>query len=468
MKKSQILALILGGMLTVQNTAALAMTSGAYGTDNYISKLYSSSAGTMTAEELNHKEKAELLKKYGLVTEALLKDETKTVTYSDAVRALAGFFGYSEDMEPETSYKEFFIFAVDAENIETGIEIKDDDTEIPIGILSDLCLLTAGYTLALYPERTELAVKNGLMTDKDDEKSAVTVERFIDIIYTALNIPICVIDSWDVTFAANDATPIATPIIVILDGGKNEDGTERALITRLMELEENEARGAEQEEENTSSDTANESADVSGSLKELTTEEKIGELQELGIIAKTDDLRLGDNVSRAETAKILAVISGFSSSFADPQSIFADVPSGHWACEYIEYSYTMGILEGDQGLFRPEDNVSFAEICKMLVCASGYQSYAENIGGYPNGYISEAVTLGLTEGLGAVSANDMLTREQIMLMTYNSLDVPLVLIDSWTTTETPDGPIMTPVLIIADGKDGREFMSLRTRMTENE
>ncbi len=455
MKKAQILSLILGGMLAVQNTAALAMTNSVYSADIYSTKLYAETKN----EEPTHKEKAEILKKYGLITDDLLKDETKKATYSDAVRALAYFCWYSEDFDPKVSYKEFITTSFDIGKI----EIKDDNTEITLGTFSDLCLRAAGYVAEQFPDRTALAVKNGLMTDKDKENSAITVERFIDILYTALNLPLCVIDSWDF----NAATNTATPTLVVLDGGKNEDGTERDLLYRLKEFEDNDLPTTEQEEKDDSSDAAD-NAVVQGSSKDLTTAEKINELQKLKIIAETDNLRLNDNVSRAETAKILAIISGMDSSVVEPQNIFTDVTSAHWAFKYIEYDYAHGILEGDGGLFRPDDNVSYAEMCKLLVCSLGYGVYAENMGGYPNGYITQAVQLNLTEGLGGISVNDKLTREQIMLMTYNALDVPLVLVVGWEASETSDGLVYTPVLNIADGKDEREFASLRTRLTENE
>ena len=63
---------------------------------------------------------------------------------------------------------------------------------------------------------------------------------------------------------------------------------------------------------------------------------------------------------------------------------------------YIEMAYQLGFLAApEDGAFRPHDPITYTEAVKLLVCAAGYQYLAEANGGYPTGYLQQAVRTGI-------------------------------------------------------------------------
>lgn len=64
---------------------------------------------------------------------------------------------------------------------------------------------------------------------------------------------------------------------------------------------------------------------------------------------------------------------------------FDDVDSDGELAFAIENALRMGIIAEDEG-FYPEREITYSEANKILVCALGYEVYAQNKGGYPTGY----------------------------------------------------------------------------------
>ena len=80
-------------------------------------------------------------------------------------------------------------------------------------------------------------------------------------------------------------------------------------------------------------------------------------------------------LTRAEAAKIIAVTYGLSSDAS--VSSFSDVSADHWALPYIEACVEAGIINGyEDGTFLPGQNVTRAEMAKMIAAASGLSSGA--------------------------------------------------------------------------------------------
>jgi hypothetical protein len=78
-----------------------------------------------------------------------------------------------------------------------------------------------------------------------------------------------------------------------------------------------------------------------------------------------------NSVTRAEFAKMVCQASGWSLT-QPAEGSFADVDTGHWAYDYIETAKAHGVIGGyPGGIFKPGANITRAEICKMLVAASG-------------------------------------------------------------------------------------------------
>ena len=59
-----------------------------------------------------------------------------------------------------------------------------------------------------------------------------------------------------------------------------------------------------------------------------------------------------------------------------------------------------------------------------------YVPYAETNGGYPNGYITAANNAGIIKGI-EFNGNDKITRKDAMIILYNAINSPIVLVKSY-------------------------------------
>ena len=76
-----------------------------------------------------------------------------------------------------------------------------------------------------------------------------------------------------------------------------------------------------------------------------------------------------NHIKRAELAKVLALALGLDTETVKVSAAkaFKDVPKGHWAYKYIYALTNAGYLKGDdEGNFRPEDNISRAELATVM------------------------------------------------------------------------------------------------------
>ena len=176
----------------------------------------------------------------------------------------------------------------------------------------------------------------------------------------------------------------------------------------------------------------------------------IDELQSYKIIEPADDLRLNDNLTRAEAVKILCVAGGYGEiDHVQAFDFFPDVPTTHWAAKYISVGFEDHFIHGDEnGYFNPENYISYQDFEKILVCILGYGEYAKLTGGYPSGYLTWGSSLGLNQDLGSDYTADI-TRGDAMIMIHNALDVPL-LVHTQTNIEA-DGS-ETPIYEMRDGE----------------
>ena len=123
------------------------------------------------------------------------------------------------------------------------------------------------------------------------------------------------------------------------------------------------------------------------------------DLYNLGIMTgdENGNLRLEDNITRAEAAKMICVAGNIEQSAENEENLFNDVEGGHWAYQYISATKDRGIINGDEnGNFHPDNSITNEEIVKMIVCLLGYGEMAEMKGGYPAGYTATASRIGIT------------------------------------------------------------------------
>ena len=122
----------------------------------------------------------------------------------------------------------------------------------------------------------------------------------------------------------------------------------------------------------------------------------IQQLSDLGVVSGYADgtFRPDGAITRAEAAAILVRAAGLSP--ASTQSAYADVPSDFWACSFIMAATNAGILQGvGNGLFAPDDHVTYHEIIKMVVCMVGLEEKAQDLGGWSAGYTAAAEQCGI-------------------------------------------------------------------------
>jgi len=206
--------------------------------------------------------------------------------------------------------------------------------------------------------------------------------------------------------------------------------------------------------------------DIDGNAYKVAIEELIA----LGVVnGYTDGTFKPDNeITRAEVTKMVVAAMGPSYTAAAESAKgttgFEDVDSkNHWASGYIATGVAQAFINGmGDGTFSPDTNVTYAQIVKMLAAVLGYTPAAEANGGYPNGYIQTANSIGLTEGVSGVSADTAVTRGQVAQLISNAVDTPIVAVTSWTT-DIYGKPVAETE--IKDGKgDSEEYWTL---LTEN-
>lgn len=180
------------------------------------------------------------------------------------------------------------------------------------------------------------------------------------------------------------------------------------------------------------------------------------DLYNLGIMTgdENGDLRLNDNITRAEAAKMICVAGNIYLPTNNGENIFDDVAADHWAYKYIYAAKENKIINGDgNGNFNPENNIINEEIVKMIVCLLGYREMAEQQSGYPAGYTATAAKIGITSNLN-LKTKTPATRNDVAIMICNALDVPIM-------AEKREDEDDNTVYVVLDGKDGIPFSSIR-------
>ena len=137
----------------------------------------------------------------------------------------------------------------------------------------------------------------------------------------------------------------------------------------------------------------------------------------------TGAFRPNDTIKRSEFAKVAVTsmgMEGIANSFNYPTQ-FPDVVENHWANGYINVAANQGIVIGDdEGNFRPDDTITYAEAVTVLVRLIGHTPSAEKKGGFPTGYVTVATQTGITKNAVA-SNNSAVLRGMVAQLTANAL-----------------------------------------------
>lgn len=177
-------------------------------------------------------------------------------------------------------------------------------------------------------------------------------------------------------------------------------------------------------------------ADTFSDIEDANCADAVEVLSSLGIVegkaeGKYEPL---SSLTRAEMTTILMRTMGVAGANGG-KDIFADVKSTHWAYGNITAAYEMGIISGmGENTFAPDAAVTYAQAIKMVVCVLGYDVHAENLGGYPSGYLSKASQLGILKGITV--SDSPITRGEMAILLANALDVPVLEREGYGSDET--------------------------------
>lgn len=148
-----------------------------------------------------------------------------------------------------------------------------------------------------------------------------------------------------------------------------------------------------------------------------------------GILKGYEDgtFRPDGKITRAEAATVIVRAANIPLT-SQGTTVYVDVPEKHWAVQYITAATQAGIIVGDgNGTFKPEGNVTYNQILKMVVCMLGLEKEATQNGGWPLGYVNTAYDKGIIDYTmyNLVSRGNLgdspALRKDVALYVYNSL-----------------------------------------------
>lgn len=159
--------------------------------------------------------------------------------------------------------------------------------------------------------------------------------------------------------------------------------------------------------------------------------EAVSVLSALEILKGYEDGTFGGEktITRAEFAAVICRLLGLGATAegAKGQTVFTDVPADNWASGYIALAAQQKIVNGiGDNKFAPEQPVKYEEAIKMVVAALGYTPMADTNGGYPGGFQIVAAQKGLLNNVKGGKQGEAATRAIVAQMSYNALEVPLM------------------------------------------
>ena len=134
------------------------------------------------------------------------------------------------------------------------------------------------------------------------------------------------------------------------------------------------------------------------------------------------NMNLGNNVTRAEFAKMMVAASIYKDTIGEGSNIspFKDVKYTHWASEYIRTATNAGWFIGfTDGTFRPNNNITIEEAATATIRLLGYTA-SDLSGSFPYAQLAKFSALGLKDGINK-ERGQLMTREDCMYLFYNLL-----------------------------------------------
>ncbi|MDD3393991.1 MAG: S-layer homology domain-containing protein [Anaerotignum sp.] len=164
--------------------------------------------------------------------------------------------------------------------------------------------------------------------------------------------------------------------------------------------------------------------------QQISVEEMAKFLEGIRVFSGYEDgeLHLERNITRAEfTAIMVKIYNNYEIMDENEETTFPfkDVPEDHWARDYIEDAYFLGMINGkSKDTFAPDETITIRDCIVILLNASTsneekHQSLltmASRLGGYPDGYLKIARVNGL---ITSQLPDKLASRGDIAVILYN-------------------------------------------------
>ena len=150
-------------------------------------------------------------------------------------------------------------------------------------------------------------------------------------------------------------------------------------------------------------------------------------IAELGVINGISENTFAPNkgITRAELAKMIVYTRGLQ-GYADSMNFsagFSDVKKEHWARNYIRVACDLGLLKGyEDGTFKPEKEVSYAETVAIVLRILGYSNIDESVTPWYSNYTKKMFDLKLNQGMSTFNAfTSSAKRGDVAVLWWNML-----------------------------------------------
>lgn len=179
-------------------------------------------------------------------------------------------------------------------------------------------------------------------------------------------------------------------------------------------------------------------------ISELTqpAQDAIMRMAVLGVLEGNEGLggayRPADNLTRAEFAKIVVLVSGkgdaasaeANKGYNSPK--FPDITAGNWYTGWVNIAAENGYFKGDtNGEFRANAQITAQEVSTVLLRVVGYDDHVGgggngNYGEWPASYNNKARAVGLLDNVVGYVGNQPLNRGNMATMLDNMVELNLV------------------------------------------
>ena len=159
------------------------------------------------------------------------------------------------------------------------------------------------------------------------------------------------------------------------------------------------------------------------SSTDTTYDESLSALNAMGVLNLPDSEGDNQNITRAQFAANIFNIAGYEKVNHSAADIpFSDVSVDYVYKDEICTLYDLKIINGtENGFFSPEEPITYVQAVKLAADILGYREYVSvKYGKYPNGYISAAYDLKLTDGIKSPVTDIPLNLKDAVRFLYNT------------------------------------------------